>query len=267
MSFFLFVCIAVTSVSFLSVTNLLNGAHLTGYFSSYRFVSGYRQDISDYARDKFIKNGLGTENIDSILDYDRAQTISEGYYSYQFRSKKGYSQSTELKELEQLGIDIKKEIVSQLKEKEIEYKDSDVQLIADRICSYAKSRIESSGSEYIKTIMNIAPLALIIVTGFFGALTLLLLMMLVFLGNTRYRSVRAVSISFLSAGVLDALLALTAKIITNIKHIYVFPQYYSDTFMCYVNDGILALAATGGFLFVAATVISTIAWKLKRKDQ
>ena len=267
MSFFLFVCIAVTSVSLLGLTNLVNGRHLTGYFSSYRFVSGYRQDISDYARDKFIKNGLGTENIDTVLDYDRAQTISEGYYAYQFQSKKGYSQTKELQELEQLGIDIKKEIETQLKGKGVKYKDSDVQLIADKISDYAKSRIESSGSEYIKTIMNIAPIALIIITCFFGVLTVLFLFLLVFLGNTRYRSVRAVSISFLSAGVFDALLALTAKIITLIKHIYVFPQYYSDTFMCYVNDGILALATTGGLLFVAAIVISTITWKLKRKDQ
>ena len=134
-AFVLFLCIAAGSISLLGLTHIFSGRQLSGYFTSYQFVSGYRQDILDYASDRFMKNGIPTDSLESIITYDCAETISSGYYLYQFQSKRGYSQQTELKELEQLGINLRGELEAQLKAAGQKADKAKLQGICDNICA------------------------------------------------------------------------------------------------------------------------------------
>lgn len=81
----------------------------------------------------------------------------------------------------------------------------------------------------------------------------------------RYRSVSAVSISFLTAGFFEIFLAGIVLIISNLKKFDIYPVYLSDSFMHYFYTCILAVVVTGLLFIVISLAVSTLAWINKSK--
>ena len=93
------------------------------------------------------------------------------------------------------------------------------------------------------------------------------LLILFFLGEKKYRSLRAISISFFTAGIFEICLANIVLIISQIKKFDIYPVYLYNQFMDYVYSCIGAVVASGFFLIVIGIAIAALTWINKVKGK
>lgn len=266
-AFFLFIFLVLSSITITAKREIVSAKKIVSYFTSVEFVSGVRQNVIDYADDMLIQGGESDRAmLERVISYDIVEQIVTGYYDFLLRSKDGYSQQVEFQAVEQLRINLKNEVKAELDKKGIDYTQANLDEFIDKVSSFATDEIELHGSDKIKTVLNLLSIVINVVMAASLVVSVLLGVVLFFIGKTRYRSIRAISISLISAGLYDILLALMIKIISVARSVDIFPIYLKNAFMDYVNNGIFSIAIAGCLLLVISILVSTVVWKLKRKE-
>ncbi len=264
LSFVLFGMISLLSVSICAKSVFLNPSKIEKILTSYEYVDGIRNSVIDYADDFYIKNGLDSENLDEIFDCENIKKVVSSYVSYNITSAVGYTNETYTDLINNICVDFDEDLKNQIENSGQQYNADKAEKISASVREFFKSEIDIPYIEQIKTVLNIGSVGANVIFGvsvFFAVSTGLVLF---FLGTKRYRSVRAISCSFSTAGIFNVLIALTLYVISTVKNIDIYPIYLYDAFMSYFYMCIGDIALSGGVLILISLAIITAVWKIKK---
>lgn len=266
LSFFLFLLFVLSSIAACSKVVFTNPSFIEKKLSSYDYTLAYRQDVINYASDCFTKEGLSNAELDSVLTAEKAQELTDTYINSIINAKSGYTQETVALLLDDLQKGFYSQVKKRIKETDYKFNKETAQNISENIKNYAKSELEIPASSYVETYVNIGQLASAVACVLSVLLSAVFALILYFVGAKRYRSVRAISISFMSAGFYDLILSLIVVIISKVKTVDIYPIYLRQAFYSFVNGSIASVAFAGGFLLLVSLLLVTVVWKMKRNE-
>jgi len=267
LSFLLAISISVVGVAFCFSTNFLNSTKIEKCFTDYSYISGVRENVISFVDDVYLRNGLDSENVDNIVSIDAVKSVVEGYTGYYITQRVGFDENMYIKSISSICDNLKLDIKEQIKLTNQTDDTKAVDNLGSDISDYFINEINIPGISRLETLLNVGIPASYGVLG--GSLFFLVAigLILIFLGekDRRYRSVSAVSISFLTAGFFEIFLAGIVLIISNLKKFDIYPVYLSDSFMHYFYTCILTVVVTGLLFIVISLAVSTLAWINKSK--
>lgn len=267
LSFVLCVLMVVLSLSVCTKTVFVNASYLEEKLTSFSYVNSYRENVITYASDCFLKNGIPDDNLNNVITQEKANELAENYINSILKVKAGITSDTFSQTVEGLKSSLNKEIKQQISSTGYTYNEETAQKTVDRIADYAREQLSIPGVSYIETIVNIGSVASTAVAVLTAVFIAVLVVIIFFVGAKRYRSIRAIGISFMSAGFLDLILSLIVIIISKVKCVDIFPLYLRQAFMSYVNGSIGAVALSGGILLLVSLAFITLVWKMKRDEK
>ncbi len=267
LSFVIYFLLVALSFSACSSAVFTNTQSVKEAFTGYEYVSGLRNNVMEYARDVYMKNGISCENLEKIFEYSAVETISDVYIGTNISHRAGYSEEIYLTEIEKICSKLEDDIRSHLDEMKIKYDGKDVDKAIKVVNDYFVSEIKIPYIQYVKTVTNLGSVVSIVLTVLSAVFTVAVCAITFFVGRKRYRALRSVALGFMSAGLFDMLVSLMAFIIMQIKHVDVYPLYLQNTFHHFVNLCIGSVAVVGSMLLVISFVIITVVWRLKKKDK
>lgn len=267
LSFVLCVLMVVLSLSVCTKTVFVNASYLEEKLTSFSYVNSYRENVITYASDCFLKNGIPDDNLNNVITQEKANELAENYINSILKVKAGITSDTFSQTVEGLKSSLNKEIKQQISSTGYTYNEETAQKTVDRIADYAREQLSIPGVSYIETIVNIGSVASTAVAVLTAVFIAVLVVIIFFVGAKRYRSIRAIGISFMSAGFFDLILSLIVIIISKVKCVDIFPLYLRQAFMSYVNGSIGAVALSGGILLLVSLAFITLVWKMKRDEK
>lgn len=266
MSFLIFVFVLLLGFSSCAKSVFLNAQRIQNSFTDFNYVCSFENDINDYASDLFFKNGLSTDSIDSVLDYDFCYRIIDEYTCASLGIG-SYSQSTAQSTIEEKRDEIKALVKSEVKKTSQKYNDKAADSIADNICTYIGNELNIKGMDKLKAALGAGKIASVAGVGASALFVAALSLITYFVGAKAYRSLRAISVSFLSAGFTNLVMSLMATIVFKLKSVDIYPIHLQNALMKHVNECINSVAFCGFCFIIVSLTISSIVWKLKRKGK
>lgn len=264
LSFALFVMIVLLSLSVSSKAVLLNKTKIEALFTDYEYVSSVKDSVAQYTTDIYLKNGLDADSVNKIIDERLIKDSIRSYISNRLGIDSSDNENTYLEPIGNICDVIESDIIKQIADKGIENNKENISPIINSLNKYIVNEIDISVANE-KAIVNVGSIALIVISCVSAFFTASISLVLVFIGTKRYRSIRAVGISFASAGLFDILSSLIIYIILQIKHIDIFPLYLRDLVMKYIYSGLGGFIISGCFLLLISLIFSVIVWKVRRE--
>lgn len=264
MSFLLFVFIFLLNTAICAKCVFVNPEFIKSSFVDYDYVSGYCEDINCYARDLFFKDGLACDKVGDILSYDFCYTLTEKYIGAQLGNDSGYVEATVQSTIDEVRQPLASLIESEASAASKKYSAEVGEKAADEICNYITERMSITGMEKLKAVLNAGSVASLVAIAGTGMFTLAFCLITFFIGSTRYRSLRAISIPFLSVGILDICLSLMSIVILHFKSIDIYPLYLRGALMSCIYGGVQSFILFGAGCIIISLILSTIVWKMKR---
>lgn len=264
LSFALFVMIVLASLSTCSKSVFLNKSEIENLFTDYNYVSSVQADVLEYASDIYLKNGLDSSNLDNVFNDALIEETIRAYVAGSIGSSIGYSETTYLESVDNICNSFELDLRNQLDSKGLpqneEHIHSSVELVNSCIISVVDISIPN-----MKNIINIGSIASVAVIGVSLFFAVSIGLVLFFIGEIRYRSIRAVSISFFTAGLFDICLSLMVYIIFKIRHIDIFPVYLRELAMRYIGNCINSVAVSGCLLLFVGLIVTVAVWKIRKE--
>lgn len=267
LSFLLFALITLSSLSLCTRLCFLNEKEISNQFISYNYVSSLQKNITQYAEDVFIKNGIPYDDFEDVITYEQTQELVRVYTLCRLTSNSGYTDETVSTAVEAIQKSFGDEIKKQLEYTDYKYNEQKADLIVGDFGDYINAQVTVGGIDKIHTAVNIGSAVSSVFSALFVIASIILCAIMFFEGKKRYRSVRAISISFMSSGFFELCLCLIVIIISHIKRVDIFPLYLREAFMNYVNTSLEAVAASAVILLLLSLVFSALSWKLKHNKK
>lgn len=269
LSFILAVDIALLGMSFCFSMNFLSDKKIEKCLTDYEYTTGVRQDFIDYTESLYRRNGLNSENVESVISTEAVKAVVEDYTGYYVTARVGFDENSYIKSITEICDNLKFDMEAQIKLTN-QYNDIEtLDNLVHSISAYFQNEVNIPGISYLETVLNIGVPASYGVLGVSLFFFIVISLILIFLGekNRRHRSISAVSISFLTAGFFEICLAAIVFMISNLKKFDIYPIYLYDSFMHYFYTCVLAVVVTGLLLIVISLAVSTLAWINKIKGK
>lgn len=270
-AFFMFITVFIFSACACGKTVVLNTNVMTDCLTEKEYVQALFLDVQQYAYDLCDECSIPRNAVDDSINANTVSEVNEAYVVGNFCNTEKYSTTTYQDKLEELNVEISKSVSQNLKENKIEFSDSQgensVNKFAGRITDYLQKIVEIEYASKLQATANVGSAGL--VGGMiFSAIMLLILALAEFsIGRKKYRSLRAVSYSFISAGILNFILVLGVEIVKLTKSLVIYPTYFRDAILVFVEKSENSFAIAGLITFVLAIITITIGWRLKRDDR
>lgn len=263
LSFALFAVLILLSISVCAKSVLLNKNFIEGFFTDYEYTSSVKSSVIEYTSDIYQRNGLDTDNLDKIFSDKLIKETVKAYISSSTGLGAEYNENTYTEEINAICKSVGDDVKKQVREKHLNNNDNAVEEIENTVNEYFTNEIDI-GVSNVRNMLNMAKIATIAVLciSLFFAVSIALI--LFYIGSKRYRSIRAVGISFYTAGLFDMFFALTATVIFSIKRIDIFPIYLRELVMNYIHYGICSVAFAGFFMLFAGLLMSFAVWKIRK---
>ena len=198
-------------------------------------------------------NGLDSSSLASVFDDEAVREAVKAYIAGNIGSSPGYNEDTYFESVRKICDLLETDLTHQIQEKGLK---NDTQSIKN---------ISQSVNDYFVDELDIGhPSVVVMCIGLFFVISVGLT--LFFIGTKRYRSVRAIGISFYTAGLFEILISVMACVVFEIKHIDIFPVYLRELVMNYIYHCISSVAVSGCFLLFIGLIISVIVWKMRRRN-
>lgn len=259
LSFVLFIMIVLLVFSSAIKSTAINKIKIENAFLSDTYISGLKDNITDYTQDVYIRNGISTDNTENIFKYDTIKDSVKAYIAANLHSSIGYDENTYNVAVRSVTSLFKNDLKNKVKNN-----DTAINEMCVSFEKYYRQQVELGAIGYIEKAVNIGSIASVIIcviSSFFAVASALILF---FIGNKRYRNVRAIGNSLMTAGVFNMLLSLMSVIIFKIKHFDLYPLYLSDIFMAHFHSFLSVILMTSGIIIVLAMVLYAIVWKMKK---
>lgn len=267
LSFVLSVIIATLSVGVCFTVDFLDASKLEKYFTGYAYTDGVRNNILTYSKGLYLKNGLPDDELENIISYNAVKSVVDNYAGHYVSSRVGYDEDAYLNSIEEITENIRTDIAEQVAATNQNENADALNKIVKSINNYFTEEVKIKGAEHIETLLNIGIPAGYGVIGVCSFFFIFIVLILFFLGERRYRSLRAISISFFTAGLFEICLASIVLIISQIKKFDIYPVYLYNQFMEYVYNCIGAVMLTGFVTIVIGVAVAAVTWINKVKGK
>lgn len=267
LSFVLAVIIATLSLGVCFSTEFLDASKIEKYFTCYEYTNGVRNDVLTYAKGFYTKNGLADDKLEDIISYDAVKAVTENYAGHYISSRVGYDENAYLKSIQEVAAALKADIAEQVAKTQQSENAGAVDAAVKSISNYFANEVEIKGAEHIETLFNIGEPAGYAVIGVCAFFFIFISLILFFLGEKRYRSLRAISISFFTAGLFQICLSGIVLIISQIKKFDIYPLYLYNQFMAYLYSCLGTVVLAGFITFVIGIAIAAFTWINKVKGK
>lgn len=264
LSFVLFVVITLSSISLCTRIYFLNPKEISNQFLSYNYISSFQKNISQYAEDLFIKNGIPYEDFENVITYEQTQELVKTYTLCHMTANSGYTDETVAAAVEDIQKSFKDEMKKQLAHTDYKYNEQNAEAVCEKFSDYINSQLSIDGIDKIHTVVNMGSFVSLVLSILLVIALLVLCAIIYFIGKKRYRSLRAISIGFMSSGIFELCLCIIVTVISNIKRVDIFPLYLREAFMNYVYSSLEAVASSAVVLLLISLVLSTAVWKHKQ---
>lgn len=264
MSFVLFGFIAILGIAICLKGFAFDTKKVENHFVDYNYVQGVRESTIQYAKDIYQRNGLDSENLEKIFIYDYFKETVDAYFGYQISGSAVYNEDSYLSNINVICSSFEEALDNQLKIQGLDVDSKKIETISNSLNEYIKNAVQVNNISGVKSIINIGSVASSVIIGvcvFFAVSTGLVLF---FLGEKRYRSMRAISISFISASFFDLIFAAITVIIFNVKTVDIYPLYLRGQLYSYIYDFVFCVGIAGGILAVISVVFLAVTWKLRK---
>lgn len=265
LSFLLAGVISVLCVSICFNVYFLKASAIEKRLTCYEYTVGVQNSVTEYTESVYDRNGLEKDNISSIITYDAVKEAVDNYAGRYISARVGYEDDAYKKSISAICDEIKKDISSQIRATGQAENDDALAVIVKSINDYFVSEIDIPGVSKLGTVFNIGVPASYAAIGISAFFFIFITLILLFIGERRHRSLRAVSISFLTAGLFEICLSIIVYIISRVKTFDIYPIYLSEQFMRCVDNGIGIVAAFGASMLVLSAAISVLVWIKKNK--
>ncbi|MCM1285871.1 MAG: hypothetical protein NC213_05145 [Acetobacter sp.] len=266
LSFVLFVLIVILSLTACANLTFANKNNIKNQFLSYNYVCGVKDNVSTYAKDICFQNGINADFVDDVFNYDDVKTVVSSYFCYYITDDIEYSETAHEANIDKLCEAFRIEIESNLKNPNLTYDEKTAAAISADVSSYFKDAVKIPHMDKIRTAMNVGTIALYVTIGVSAFFVLSVMLITFFVGKKRFRSLRAISISFMSAGFYEMCLALIIYVIFSVKKVDLFPLYLENQLMSYINMTVMNIACCAGILMVISLILSSIVWKIRKNN-
>lgn len=267
-SFFLYVFIAIFSLSCCNIAVIANNKKVADIFTGYYYIQSVRDDISQYAKDRCIEAGIPDTFVDKTITYDQVNHLQESFIYNRMNVGATYNDSAFDAFLEEYNELLNKNMRKMIDEQSISSDSKkNINSFCDDITSYTRNKIEFKLTTQMKSIVQKARLAsyALLVLSIIGIIVLSITLLTK--GAKDYRVTRNFAYSFLSAGILDLFLVFAGVLVKATKDLVIYPLYLARSVMSYYNDSLLAVAYAGMLLFLASLVFACLTWKFKRQEK
>lgn len=263
LSFVLAIVISILSIAICFSAEFIDDSFIEKQFTSYEYVSAVQENYITYVQCVYEKNGFEPDNIDDIIRYDSVKAVAESYAGHYIVSRVGFDENTYFDLIDDIVSEIKKDIINQLDT--ANQNDSALEKTMNSIHDYFSSQIEIKGAAYFDTLFNVGKPVGYAAVGVGLFFFVFIALILFFLGERRFRSLRAISISFLTAGLFEICLAGIVLIISQVKRFDIYPIYLFNAFMKYVHSCIGIVFAAGIICIIISIILSTLTWMNKNR--
>lgn len=270
LAFALFLVIAALSLTVCVRFHFMASHNVVGVFNNEKYVAALHGDITDYIKDLNQSSLFPSGITEELVTYDKVYEISNAYASGLFSETEDYNETTYETIVEKLQKEIREtadaEIESRGMAVDVAQKNGTEQYAA-RIGSYIKDRVEIPHIDKVKTAYNIGKTASLAAIFAFALLALILVLIILSVGNKKYRSLRSLVHALCAAATLDLLLAGGVEVIKHTKTLWVYPLYLRESIMTYVNSCVFGVTMASVTLFILAFVLMTVIWRLRRNTK
>lgn len=265
LSFVLFFLIVLVNMSVCSKAVFLNKNDIEDRFTGYEYVSSVKNSVLEYTMDIYTMNGLDSSSLASVFDDEAVREAVKAYIAGNIGSSPGYNEDTYFESVRKICDLLETDLTHQIQEKGLKNDTQSIKNISQSVNDYFVDELDISHPK-AKTMINTGAVASVVVMciGLFFVISVGLT--LFFIGTKRYRSVRAIGISFYTAGLFEILISVMACVVFEIKHIDIFPVYLRELVMNYIYHCISSVAVSGCFLLFIGLIISVIVWKMRRRN-
>lgn len=269
LSFLLAGITVLLSIAFCFNSDFLKREQVEKYFTDYAYVCALREDVVSYVESIYDRNGLSSENIENIIDYQSVKDVADKYAGFYIGGRIGYGEQDYAKQIETVCSSVREDIVLQVERTGQSNNSSAVDTIVKSIGDYFTNEVSIDGISKISAVFNVGTTVSYVVIGIGAFFFVFTVLILCFLGEKRqrYRSFRACAISFFTAGFYDICLAGIIVIISKVKNFDIYPIYLSDQFMRYFHGCIGLIIIAGFILLVIALAIASLTWIKKVKGK
>ncbi|MBR4241420.1 MAG: hypothetical protein IKR97_04280 [Eubacterium sp.] len=269
-SFLLFLCISAAVVLFGMRMSVLNVNTAARIFTNNEYLSGLHSDVYQYSKDLCLKYGIPEESVKDSVSFSNIRDIQIAYISGQFDMDEMYTSSTYLDNIKEMKSQIVKTTGEAIKENKLsvdeKVKKTALNDFANEITDYAKAKVEFSYIEDLKSILNVSNPVLNVLIILFTVLAIAFLLLTISFSDKKYRSFRAVCYSIFGSAGINFVLVLLVGIVSIFKDFLIYPSYLCQSVMTYIKTCVLTFTAQGIVLFLAATMVSALVWRLKREN-
>lgn len=265
LSFVLAIIISSVSIACCFSASFFKQSDIEKYFISFEYTQGVKENLYTYVSDYYQKSGFDTDKLDEYISYEAVSEAVKNYAGYYISHRVGFEEDAYINSIDKIIESIRADISEQIK---LSNQNNDAKMLESvtaNINEYFKDEISLNGIEKLDSMLNIGLPAFYIIIGIGLFLFVFVALILYFLGEKRYRSLRALTISFLTAGIFDVCLAVMVFVISRVKKFDVYPIYLYDEFMKYVNTCIGTVAAAGFICIIIAFAFASVTWIKKVK--
>lgn len=266
--FFLYVFIALFSLSCCGIFCIANSKNVADTFTSYSYVESLKADIIQYTSDRCSEASISDEFAQKSIDYDTVHQLEESYIYGMMNVSDQYTD----KAFDALMNNYEENLVKALQDMvnqqgvKIDSKDGLNSFCSD-IANYTRDKIEFKYATQLKsTVKKVRILSYVVFV--ISAIMLIVLSILMFKkGGKNYKVTRNLAYSFLSAFILDYILLFAGLMVKLTKNLVIYPLYLANAFMGYYDGVLLSITFAGAICLLASVIMATFTWRFKRNER
>lgn len=267
LAYFLFVSLLVLSVSTCTKTVVLNQNEIAQVLTDKQYSNELYLDAQQYAYDLCDNCSVPREVVDNALGFSAVKDINDSYIYGNLCNDERYTNTTYQEKLKSFNDALFESVKEELKANNINFNNSQIKTFSQKIVDYLTKIIEIEYISQLQTITNVGKAGLIAMIVISAIFVLIFAGSILSIGKKKYRSVRAISYSFITTGIVDLIFVIGVEIVKKTKELYIFPTYLCESAMRYVEDSKNVFVGASMAAFVVAIILVTVAWRLKRDDK
>lgn len=270
LSFILFLFLFVLGLSICAKSVFVNPAFISKSFTSYDYTDKLCGDILQYAEDKCLESGISDKAAKSAITFEAVKKINDSYIASLLKASDSYSADSYQTYIGILKEDFSSLVAEQLTNSGIETDDSvlsGIEVLSNDLESYITERIAVKSIDSIIAAVNISSVLFLVLSVVFAVLSAVLALIIYYIGDKRYRSLRYISYSFGAAGIMNFICAAAVQLFKSANKFIIYPNYLLSAAMQHIKVCTVSLVFAGMAFSVAYVMLIAVVWKLKRKEK
>lgn len=268
MSFFIYVFVALFSLSCCGILSIANSKTVADVFTNYSYVESLKADVQSYANDRCLEASVPNDFVNKSFDYNTIHQLQEAYIYSELDVSNQYNADAFDALMATFEESLNEHMQDMIDEQGIttDSKASRESFCKD-IAKFTRGKIEFKFITELKSIVKRVRL-LSYATAILSAIMLIILgAILIKKGGKNYRITRSFSYSFLAGFIFNFVLVIAGLLVKATKDLVIFPSYLADAFMKYYNSSLLSVTYAGAVLLLISIVLAAFTWKFKRQER